>query len=143
LEVVEDLVEALPLILEINGSLAKVVHLLLLLAVQALLVLKLLSRWVLSAKDFWELSLQPFHCNGVTLLHPLKSGLQLGNICMAEILQSIGRIARRYYTCDMNGKRKLLLRPSWSCSSTTSAFFSDSSFSCELMAWTRSSMTFL
>jgi hypothetical protein len=31
--VVEDLVEALPLILEINGILAKVVHLLLLLAV--------------------------------------------------------------------------------------------------------------
>jgi hypothetical protein len=30
--VVEDLVEALPLILEINGSLAKAVHLLLLLA---------------------------------------------------------------------------------------------------------------
>jgi hypothetical protein len=33
--VVEDLIGALPLILEINGSLVKVVHLLLLLAVQA------------------------------------------------------------------------------------------------------------
>jgi hypothetical protein len=30
--------------------------------------------------------LQPLHRNGVTLFHPLKSGLQLSSICMAEII---------------------------------------------------------
>jgi hypothetical protein len=45
----------------------------------------------------------------MTLLHPLKSRLQLGSIYMAEMLQSIGQIATRYYTCDINGKRKLPL----------------------------------
>jgi hypothetical protein len=33
-----------------------------------------------------ELHLQPLHRNGVTLLHPLESGLQLSSICLAEII---------------------------------------------------------
>jgi hypothetical protein len=32
------------------------------------------------------LRLQPLHCNGVTLSHPLESGLQLGSICMVETI---------------------------------------------------------
>jgi hypothetical protein len=32
------------------------------------------------------LRLQPLHRNGVTLSHPLESGLQLGSICMVEII---------------------------------------------------------
>jgi hypothetical protein len=28
---------------------------------------------------------QPIHHNGVTLLHPLKFGLERGSICMAEL----------------------------------------------------------
>jgi hypothetical protein len=43
----------------------------------------------------------------MTLLHPLESGLQLGSICMAGISQSIGRIAKRYYTHNINGKKKV------------------------------------
>jgi hypothetical protein len=86
LEVVEDLVEAPLLILAINGSLAEVVHFLLLLAVQALLVLELLFKAGVFGQGFLELSLQPLQRNGVTLLHPLESGLQLGGICMAEII---------------------------------------------------------
>jgi hypothetical protein len=31
------------------------------------------------------LLLQPIHRNGMALLHPLKCGLELGNICMAEV----------------------------------------------------------
>jgi hypothetical protein len=50
------------------------------------LVLELLFEVGVFGQRFLELSLQPLHCNGVTLLHPLKSGLQLGNICMEEIL---------------------------------------------------------
>jgi hypothetical protein len=50
--VVEDLVKALPLIFKINGGLTKVVHLLLLLAAEALLVFNCSSRRVFSARDF-------------------------------------------------------------------------------------------
>jgi hypothetical protein len=84
--VVEDLVEALPLIFKINGGLAEVVHLLLLLAVLALLVLELLFKVGVFGQGFLELSLQPLHRNGVTLSHPLESGRQIGSICMAEII---------------------------------------------------------
>jgi hypothetical protein len=54
MEVVKDLVEALPLIFKINGGLAEVVHLLLLLAVQALLVLELLFKAGVFVRDFWS-----------------------------------------------------------------------------------------
>jgi hypothetical protein len=50
--VVENLVEAFPLILEINGGLAEVVHFLLLLAVQALLVLELLFKAGVLVREF-------------------------------------------------------------------------------------------
>jgi hypothetical protein len=84
--VVKDLVEAPPLIFKINGGLAEVVHLLLLLVVLALLVLELLFKEGVFGQGFLELHLQPLHRNGVTLLHPLESGLQLSSICMAEII---------------------------------------------------------
>jgi hypothetical protein len=83
---VKDLVEAPPLIFKINGGLAEVVHLLLLLVVLALQVLELLFEEGVFGQGFLELRLQPLHRNSVTLLHPLESGLQLSSICMAEII---------------------------------------------------------
>jgi hypothetical protein len=82
--VVKDLVEASLPILKIDGGLAEVAHLLLLLAVLALLVLELLLEEGAFGQGFLELRLQPLHRNGVTLFHPLESGLQLGSICTAE-----------------------------------------------------------
>jgi hypothetical protein len=84
--VVKDLVEAPPSILKIDGGLAEIVHLLLLLTVLALLVLKLLFEEGVFSQGFQELRLQPLHRNGVTPFHTLESGLQLCNICMAEII---------------------------------------------------------
>jgi hypothetical protein len=84
--VVEDLVEAPPPILKIDGGLAEIVHLLLLLAVLVLLVLEFLLEQGVFGQGFLELHLQPLHRNGMTLSHPLNSGLQLGSICMAKII---------------------------------------------------------
>jgi hypothetical protein len=84
--VVKDLVETPLLTYKIRGSLVEVVHLLLLLAVLALLVLDLLLEESVFGQGFLELHLQPLHRNSVTLFHPLKSGLQCSNICMAEII---------------------------------------------------------
>jgi hypothetical protein len=84
--VVKDLVEAPPPILKIDGGLAEVVHLLLLLAVLALLVLELLFEEGVFGQGFLELCLHPLHRNSVTPFHPLESGLQLCSICMAEII---------------------------------------------------------
>jgi hypothetical protein len=84
--VVKDLVEAPPLILKINSGLAEVVHLLLLLAVLALLVLELLLEEGVFGQGFLELHLQHLHRNGVTPFHPLESGMQLCSICMAKII---------------------------------------------------------
>jgi hypothetical protein len=84
--VVEDLVEAPLPILKIDGGLAEIIHLLLLLAVLALLVLEFLLEKGVFGQGFLELHLQPLHRNGRTLSHPLESGLQLGSICMAEII---------------------------------------------------------
>jgi hypothetical protein len=81
---IEDLVEAPLLILEIDGDLAEILYLLLFLAVLALLVLEFLLKEGVFGQGFLELRLQPLHRNGVTLFHPLESGLQLGSICMAE-----------------------------------------------------------
>jgi hypothetical protein len=86
LEVVKDLIKASLPILKFDGGLAEVVHLLLLLAVLALLVLELLLEEGVFGQGFLELRLQPLHHNGVTLFHPLESGLQLGSICMEEII---------------------------------------------------------
>jgi hypothetical protein len=68
--VVEDFVKALPLIFKINGGMTKVVHLLLLLAVEALLVLQLLFKTGVLSQRFLELRIQPLHRNCVALLHP-------------------------------------------------------------------------
>jgi hypothetical protein len=84
--VVKDLVESPPLICKISGDLAEVVHLLLLLAGMALLVLELLLKEGVFGQGLMELHFQPLHRNGVTLLHPLESGLQCSNVCMAEII---------------------------------------------------------
>jgi hypothetical protein len=75
LEVVEDLVEAPLSILKIDGGLAEIVNLLLLLAVLVLLVLEFLLEEGVFGQGFLELRLQPLHRNGVTLSHPLESGL--------------------------------------------------------------------
>jgi hypothetical protein len=64
--------------------LAEIVYLLLLLAVLALLVLEFLLEESVFGQRFPELHLHPLHHNGMTLLHPLESGLQLSSICMAE-----------------------------------------------------------
>jgi hypothetical protein len=86
---VKDLVEAPLPILKINGSLAEILHILLLLAVLALLVLEFLLKEGVFGQGFLELHLQPLHRNRVTLLHPLESGLQLGSICMAEAITEL------------------------------------------------------
>jgi hypothetical protein len=84
--VIEDLVEAPLPILKIDGSLAEIVYLHLLLATLALLVLGFLLEEGVFDQGFLELHLQPLHRNGMTLSHPLESGLQLGRNCMAEIM---------------------------------------------------------
>jgi hypothetical protein len=84
--VVKDLVEAPLPILKIDGGLAEVLYLLLLLAVLALLVLEFLLKEGVFGQGFLELCQQPLHRNSVTLSHPLESGLQLGSICMVETI---------------------------------------------------------
>jgi hypothetical protein len=143
LEVVEHLVKTLPLIFKINGGLTKVIHLLLLLAAEALLVLQLLLEASVLGQRFLELSVQPLHRNGMALLHPLESGLQLGSICMAEILQIIGQKAKRYYTCNIKWQKKVTATSKLLLQIRHKQIFSASSLSCELTAWTRSSTTFL
>jgi hypothetical protein len=72
---VKDLVEAPLPILKIDGGLAEILYLLLLLAVLALLVLELLLKEGVFGQGFLELRLQPLHRNSMTLSHPLESGL--------------------------------------------------------------------
>jgi hypothetical protein len=81
----KDIVKAFPLIFKINGGFAKVLHFLLLLEVSAFLVLEFLLEEGVRGQRFLELHLQPLHCNGVPLFHPLKSRSQLSSVCMAEI----------------------------------------------------------
>jgi hypothetical protein len=54
--------------------------------VLVLLVLEFLLEEGVFGQGFLELRLQPLHRNGMTLSNPLKSGLQLGSICMAETI---------------------------------------------------------
>jgi hypothetical protein len=68
--VVKDLVETPSPILKIDGGLAEIVHLLLLLAVLALLVLEFLLKEGVFGQGFLELRLQPLHRNDVTPFHP-------------------------------------------------------------------------
>jgi hypothetical protein len=83
---VKDLFESHLPILKIDGGLAEVLYLLLLLAVLAVLVLEFLLKEGVFGQGFLELRLQPLHRNGVTLSHPLECGLQLGSICMVETI---------------------------------------------------------
>jgi hypothetical protein len=83
----EELVEAFTPLLKIYGGFAEVCYLLVLLLALALLVLQLLFEGGVRGQRFLELQLQPIHHNGVALLHPLKCGLELGSICMAEFCQ--------------------------------------------------------
>jgi hypothetical protein len=82
--VVEDLIETSLPLFKFSGGLAEILYLFLLLAVLALLVLEFLFEDGIRGQGFLEVHLQPLHRNGVTLFHPLESGLQLGSIYMAE-----------------------------------------------------------
>jgi hypothetical protein len=81
----EELVKAFMPLFRYSGGFAEILYLLLLLKVLALLVLKLLFEGGVCSQRFLELLLQPIHRNGVALFHPLKCGLELGSICMAEL----------------------------------------------------------
>jgi hypothetical protein len=81
----EELVKAFTSLLKISGGFAEILYLLVLLEVLALLVLQLLFKEGVCGQRFPELLLHPIHRNGVALLHPLKCGLELSNICMAEV----------------------------------------------------------
>jgi hypothetical protein len=83
---VTDLVEAFLPLFKINGGFAEILHLFLLLAVLALLVLEFLFEEGIRGQRFLELRLQPLHRNSMTLFHALESGFQLGSICMEEIM---------------------------------------------------------
>jgi hypothetical protein len=82
----EELVKAFTPLFKISSGFAEILYLLVLLEVMALLVLQLLFEEGVCGQRFLELLLQPIHRNGVALLHPLKCGLEFGNICMAEVL---------------------------------------------------------
>jgi hypothetical protein len=81
----EELVKAFTLLFKFSGGFVEILYLLVLLEVLALLVLQLLFEEGVCGQRFLELLLQPIHRNGMALLHPLKCGLELGNICMAEV----------------------------------------------------------
>jgi hypothetical protein len=83
----EELVKAFTPLFKISSGFAEILYLLVLLEVLALLVLQLLFEGGVCGQRFLELLLQPIHRNGVALLHPLKCGLELGSICMAEFCQ--------------------------------------------------------
>jgi hypothetical protein len=72
----EELVKALAPLFKISSGFAEILY---------LLVLQLLFEEGVRGQRFLELLLQPIHRNGVAFLHPLKCGLELGNICMVEV----------------------------------------------------------
>jgi hypothetical protein len=63
-----------------------ILYLILLLAVLAFLALELLFEEDIRGQRFLELLMQPLHHDSMALFHPLECGLQLGSICMAEII---------------------------------------------------------
>jgi hypothetical protein len=81
----EELVKAFTPLFKISSGFAEIFYLLVLLEVLALLVLQLFFEGGVCGQRFLELLLQPIHRNGVALLHPLKYGLELGNVYMAEV----------------------------------------------------------
>jgi hypothetical protein len=83
---IEDLVKAILPLFKIGSGFAEILYLLMLLQVLAFLVLKLLFEEGIRGLRFLELLLQPLHRDSMALFHPLECGLQLSNICMAEII---------------------------------------------------------
>jgi hypothetical protein len=83
---IEDLVEAILPLLKFSGGFPEILYLLFLLAVLAFLVLELLFKEGIRGQRFLELLVQPLNRDSMALFHPLKCGLQLGNICMVEII---------------------------------------------------------
>jgi hypothetical protein len=83
---IEDLVEAILPLFKILDGFTEILYLLLLLAVLVFLVLELLFEEGIRGQRFLELLLQPLHRDSVALFHPLECGLQLGRICIAEII---------------------------------------------------------
>jgi hypothetical protein len=83
----EELVKAFTPLLKISGGFAEIRYLLVLLLALVLLVLQLSLEGGVFSQQFPELFIQPIHRNGVAFLHPLKCGLELGSICMAEFCQ--------------------------------------------------------
>jgi hypothetical protein len=83
---IEDLVEAILPLLKIGGDFTEILYLLLLLVLLAFPVLELLYEEGIRGQRFLELLLQPLHRDSMALFHPLECGLQLGSICMAEII---------------------------------------------------------
>jgi hypothetical protein len=81
----EELVKAFTPLFKISSGFAEILYLLVFLEVLALLVLQLLFEEGVFGQGFPELFIQPIHHNGMALLHPLKCGLELGSICMAEV----------------------------------------------------------
>jgi hypothetical protein len=81
----EELIKAITSLLKIGGGFADILYLLVLLEALAFLVLQLPFEEGVCGQRFLELLLQPIHRNSMALLHPLKYGLELGNICMAEV----------------------------------------------------------
>jgi hypothetical protein len=81
----EELVKAFTPLLKISGGFAEVRYLLVLLLALVFLFLQLLFEEGVCGQGFLELLLQSIHRYGMALLHPLKCGLELGNICMVEL----------------------------------------------------------
>jgi hypothetical protein len=83
---IEDLVEDILPLFKFGSGFTEILYLLLLLAVLAFLVLELLFEEGIRGQRFLELLMQPLHRDSVALFHPLECGLQLGRVCMAEII---------------------------------------------------------
>jgi hypothetical protein len=81
----EELVKAYTPLFKISSGFAEILYFLVLLEVLAFLVLQLLFKEGVCGQRFLELLLQHIHRYGVALFHPLKCGLELGNICVAEV----------------------------------------------------------
>jgi hypothetical protein len=83
---IKGLVEAILPLFKLSGGFAEILYLLLLLVVLAFLVLELLFEEGIQGQRFLELRVQPLHRDSMAFFHPLECGLQLGRICMAEII---------------------------------------------------------
>jgi hypothetical protein len=83
---IEDLVEAILPLFKFGGGFKEILYLLLVLAVLAFLVLEFFFEEGIRGQRFLELLMQPLHRDSTALFHTLQCGLQLGSICMMEII---------------------------------------------------------